>query len=156
MIKILLTQGQETIIDDSNRYLSAIKWYAVKSASGYYVSRKWYPDGKPRQQHLHHLVLGILRLPKKLGICVDHINGNTLDNRRSNLRIVTLRQNGQNRKEHRRGHLVGTTLNKTYKNPSKPWNAAIIINKKRKNLGYFKTQKEAHDVYMRACARLSE
>jgi hypothetical protein len=41
---------------------------------------------------LHRLILGA---PK--GLVVDHINHNTLDNRKENLRIVTCAQNNQNR-----------------------------------------------------------
>jgi hypothetical protein len=49
-----------------------------------------------RNEHifLHHLVIG---LPPD-GLCVDHANSNTLDNRRENLRFVTHAQNMQNRR----------------------------------------------------------
>lgn len=75
---------------------------------------------------------------------VDHINGDRLDNRRCNLRIVTQRQNQQNQKKHRNGKLVGCSYNKT----RKKWQAHIQIKGKQKNLGLFATELEAHEVYI--------
>ena len=45
-----------------------------------------------KQEYLHRVILGA---PKDM--CVDHINGNTLDNRKNNLRICTNRENTSNR-----------------------------------------------------------
>lgn len=72
---------------------------------------------------------------------VDHINGNRVDNRKSNLRIVDRSKNGVNRARH--------SNNKTghrgvfyCKNIGK-YNAYITINWKRKNLGYYKNIEDA-------------
>ena len=80
------------------------------------------------------------------GYMVDHINGNSLDNRRTNLRTVTNRENQQNRTVHREGRLCGCT----YRKRIKKWEAQIRINKSQKHLGYFKTEIEAHQAYMKA------
>ena len=75
---------------------------------------------------------------------IDHINGIRNDNRIDNLRIVTARQNNQNQKIHREGHLVGTSYDKT----RNKWIAKIEINNKNINLGRFETQQEAHEAYL--------
>lgn len=75
---------------------------------------------------------------------IDHINGIKTDNRIENLRNVTQKENGQNRKEHRNGHLLGTTYDKALKQ----WKACIIINKKRIHLGLYQTQENAHNAYL--------
>lgn len=74
---------------------------------------------------------------------IDHINGIRTDNRIENLRDVTRRKNQQNRPEHRRGHLVGTSFRKDLKQ----WQATIVINKKKYHIGYYKTANKAHDAY---------
>lgn len=75
---------------------------------------------------------------------IDHINGVRSDNRIFNLRDATVRQNGQNRIEHRNGKLVGASYDKKYKK----WFSQIQIDKKQNYLGYFDTELEAHEAYI--------
>ena len=81
---------------------------------------------------------------------IDHINGNPSDNRIENLRDVTRRQNQQNQKIHRQGHLVGVS----YSKPHKKWKSQIAINGRRKFLGLFETKEQAHEVYMKELEKL--
>ncbi|MBP6738768.1 MAG: HNH endonuclease [Leptospiraceae bacterium] len=74
---------------------------------------------------------------------IDHINGIRDDNRIENLREVTIRENQQNRVEHRNGALVGTYFNKK----AKKWRSQIRINGEHIHLGYYKTEAEAHNSY---------
>lgn len=137
MTKIKLTLGQYAIIDDSlfgliNQY----KWYARKDCSGYYAVR----STKKGTEFLHWYVIG---KPIK-GLVTDHINGNTLDNRRINLRIVSQRTNNQNTKNHRAGKLIGAHWNKKYRK----WGASIKIDSKQEWLGYFSSEILAHEAYI--------
>lgn len=86
----------------------------------------------------------ITNAPK--GKVVDHINGNTLDNRRCNLRVVTTRENSGNTYKHRANPVaLGTNLRSWGK-----YEARITIDGKRKYLGMFKTQIEAHRAFLQA------
>jgi hypothetical protein len=97
----------------------------------------------------YHVIIWILSTGKDIpqGLEIDHINGNKIDNRMENMRLVTTRQNGQNRKEHRDGQLVGF-----YKRDKK-YQAHIYIGKKI-HLGYYETEKEAHEAYKIACKHI--
>lgn len=103
--------------------------------------------------YVHRLIYTLLKHEIKDDLQIDHINGNRLDNRLENLRLVTPRQNNMNRKEHRRGKLVGTRFHKTNEfsqaTRNKPWQAVITVNKKRVSLGYYFTEKEAHEAYLK-------
>ena len=70
------------------------------------------------------------------GLVVDHINGNTLDNRRSNLRVCTQSQNLMNSKKpsNNKSGFKGISWHKS----SKSWQVYITANKKRIIGGYFK------------------
>lgn len=81
---------------------------------------------------------------------VDHINGNRDDNSKINLRGADVRQNGQNRKEHRAGRLVGA-----YRRGNR-WSAQMQINNKKVWLGTFNSEKEASDKYWEYVSRLKE
>lgn len=80
-------------------------------------------------------------------LSVDHINGDKVNNAIANLRLVTHRENGQNRSEHRNGSLLGARYNKR----DKKWVAQIsLTNGQQVNLGYFNSELEAHTRYMEA------
>ena len=99
-------------------------------------------NGKGYRIHrLVYMLFHDTEIPEDLQI--DHIDGNPMNNSPSNLRLVSHRENQQNQKKHREGHLVGCYFHK----PSQKWLARIKINGKNKHLGYFDTQEEAHEVY---------
>ena len=121
-------------------------------------SAKWTRKTNPVGQIYFRSKLGILHriimnCPKDM--VVDHINGNTLDNRKSNLRICTKLQNQYNQKKHRgnrHSKYKGVTFRKELK--SKPWEAFIYANRNHKRLGYFKTEIEAAKAYNNAAQEL--
>jgi hypothetical protein len=114
-------------------------------------------DFNGRRMYYHSIVWMLYNkkdIPANLEI--DHINGNKIDNRIDNLRLVTHRKNLQNRKTHRAGKLVGTCYNKIYHNDKiyHYWLSQIKINSKRIYLGLYKTEKEAHEAYKIACKHI--
>lgn len=85
----------------------------------------------------------LLMQPKE-GFHVDHINGNTLDNRRSNLRVCTAQQNihnsaGRNKTSEYKGVSWDKSRNK--------WKAVIGLNYKRIQIGRYETEKQAAIAY---------
>jgi len=105
MRQIELTQGKFSIIDDEDfEYISQWKWYYLNLG---YAVRK---SGGRANQKLVYMHRAIMCPPDELDI--DHINRNRLDNRRSNLRICTRKENLANRGEFitspycKRGHLL--------------------------------------------------
>ncbi len=80
---------------------------------------------------------------------IDHKNGIKDDNRIGNLRDVTHQENCQNQEPHRNGRLVGATLYKDCK--TNPWRSRIWVGGRRKHIGYFPTEKQAHEAYQK-CA----
>ena len=140
MIEIILTQGQIAIIDDCDAYLCQYKWYAQwnKDTQSYYAVRSEKIDGKRIATLMARQILGLLPGDKRQS---DHINHNTLDNTRENIRIVTNQENNFNRK-----HPKGYHLDKR----SQKYLARIRVNGKLKYLGLYKTRKEAHQAYLHA------
>jgi hypothetical protein len=82
------------------------------------------------------------------GMQVDHINLNTLDNRRENLRICTHKENSRNypKPKNNTSGYKGVCWFK-YK---KRWKATIHVNKKTIHLGFFDTPEEAYKAYCEA------
>ena len=72
---------------------------------------------------------------------IDHYNGNTLDNRKSNLRIANSNINNQNRLDA-----------KGYYKVKNKWKAQIAVDKKKIYLGRYNTEAEARTAYLKAKA----
>jgi hypothetical protein len=96
----------------------------------------------------------IMNCPK--GMVVDHINGNRLDNRKSNLRICTQFQNTKNRFKSRsnKSGYKGVSFFKAKYPLKKPWVAEIVYNYKRISLGYFYTKEDAAKAYNKKAIEL--
>ena len=85
------------IVDDSDfNFLNHWKWAATPNSSGIKMRayRSWSDQATPRLMHRF-----LLSPPDEMD--VDHRNGDTLDNRRENLRICTHLENGQNQMKHK-------------------------------------------------------
>jgi hypothetical protein len=85
-------------------------------------------------------------LPKNM---IDHINGNTSDNRIENLRDVTNIINQQNQKKARKDNESGF-LGVNWHKASNKWAAQIQINKIKKHIGLFDNAEEARKAYLEA------
>lgn len=77
---------------------------------------------------------------------LDHVDGNRDNNAIINLRLTTVRQNGQNRKEHR----VGKTLGCYFHKPTGKWRAQLEFKGRNYHLGLYETAEEAFEAYSAA------
>jgi hypothetical protein len=99
---------------------------------------------KRRYIHLHRLVVNC---PD--GYVVDHINGNTLDNRKSNLRLCTSQENQQNRNRSK-SEIRGVHFHAR----EKKWYARVGLNGGRITIGTYDTKEEAIHAVKVARAKL--
>ena len=130
------------LIDDDDKHI--IEGKAVSFSTIKYKGKKWvyatiWHNGK---NHLLHRVI----MNAKKGEIVDHINRNTLDNRKINLRICTQSNNCANS--------VSCIKSSKYKGVSvckhtkkKKYKAQITKDKKTRTIGRFYTEKEAAKAY---------
>jgi hypothetical protein len=103
--------------------------------------------------YVHRIVMQrILGTNIPSGSKVDHINGNGLDCRRSNLRLVTHAQNLANRPGWKTSSskFKGVTFNKQ----RQLWQSKITVSAKTKHLGYFANEIDAAKAYDSAAKEL--
>lgn len=102
-----LTKGMSVQVNSEDyEELAKHKWYAHHSNAGkYYAARREYvPGGKGKSNfiYMHRQILGY---PD--GMDTDHINGDGLDNRRYNLRMVPHAVNQRNLKKFTKNGTTG-------------------------------------------------
>jgi len=156
-IAVILTQGITTSIDEIDSYILDHKWKAIfdpKYGNGgsYKVARNSYTvDNKRSTIYLHRIILSHV-LGRELSSYeeVDHIDLNTLNNCRSNLRLATHSQNSSNQRKRsdNSSGFKGVYLK------NKKWCAEIRINGKKKHLGYFETPELAYNAYCKISMKL--
>ena len=148
--EISLTRGLLAIVDDQDfDFLSTWKWHAKASGDGsfFYAARSSSRSSdRPRRYILLHRVL----LDAPPGVLVDHVNLNTLDDRRSNLRLCSKAENCRNgRPRGSKSGFKGVTWYPRYGR----WVAAICVDYRVKTLGYFDDKvlaAQAYDVAARS------
>ena len=138
----------ETIIDveDVNKCIG-YKWCLTRRENCPYVRTN--PTSFYPAMALHRQVMGIVNISK---ITLDHINRDTLANRKSNLRVCTQSQNGANQKipKNNRSGYKGVYWHK-YK---KKWVASVRHNFKLIEIGLFINKMEAVAAYRNKAKQL--
>jgi hypothetical protein len=152
--EIPLTKGYTTIVDDVDADLTNLKCHVwIGWTSGPYATTTLHYDDRKEAVRLHRIIMErMLERPLVKGEHVDHIDGNGLNNRRSNLRLASKSNNAMNSKKRsdNKSGFKGVCLHKT----SGKWRSYITINKHQRSLGYYDTPEEAHEAYRRAAMEL--
>lgn len=121
------------LVDDEDyERVVAYTWYLLIEERRLRATTKQKVNGIWKTLHMHRLILKLEYGDRKI---IDHINGNGLDNRKVNLRFVTVRGNALNSDRSRRAKLI--------ERHGKRWRLRPWVNGERLNLGYFDTEEEA-------------
>ena len=135
---IPITQGQFAIVDDED----------FQSLS----THKWYFTGKYARRHINKTISILMHreiMNHPQGSEVDHIDGDRLNNTRSNLRVCSHAQNGYNRKISRNNAcgFKGVVKRKNR------WVAQIYVNDKWTYLGTYHDPKSAALAYNQGASK---
>jgi hypothetical protein len=135
MIRIRVNRHYDVLVDDDCEYLKYYSWMVYRIRGIFYAKRrnqdKWFN---------WNMSWDVVGKPEP-GFVVDHINGQGLDNRRENLRIITYRQNSQNRHSESTSKFPGV-----YRRNNR-WAATMTIEGKVTYLGTYTTEEEAFAAY---------
>ena len=151
MQTIPLTRGLVALIDDADfELLQRWKWLAAPGSSGNFYARRLVGD-RAMGAHWVHMHRLLLNAPP--GLQVDHIDGNGLNNQRTNLRLCTTGENRRNQLRRRRGTHSSRFKGVTWDSPRQQWVAQIHLNGRHIFLGRFATEDEAAAAYARGSRR---
>jgi len=145
MIQIPLTHGKVAIVDDCDAAQAIHKWFVKRDRHTWYAARNITAAPTIRKTlRLHREILGV-----GPGQCIDHVNGDGLDCRRSNLRLATQSQNQQNQGKNKRNKcgFKGVFQRKG------TWYSHIRIDGRLVHLGCFRTPEDAARTYDEAARK---
>lgn len=136
-VAIALTRGYEAIVDAADKDLVAsMKWRVAISGNGIPYACRSTPRGERQRNGGRERVFmhrPILAAPDDME--VDHINGDSLDNRRANLRLATRRENGANLRTPRSN--TSGFKGVSWHGATNSWRAYIRIDYRQVHLGHF-------------------
>ena len=146
--------GLYTIVDDEDfEFLSQFRWRLSRKGyaetHGSKLVRTYYSKTGVQMQRF------LMRDCLKDGLLVDHINGDKLDNRKENLRLVTMSQSNANRgkinfkhKNDKWSKFVGVSWDRN------KWRAIICKEGKKEYIGRFDNEEDAAKAYNKRALEL--
>ena len=147
--KIRLTERKFTIVDPADFYrLNSFYWLTCGKNGNLYAARLIRtPTGRLNTILMHK---EIISAPP--GLVVDHINTDSLDNRKANLRLATHSQNSCNSRRDK-SNTLSRYRGVSFSKRKQKWFAAIRANGKKIWLGYFDNEIDAARAYDNAAKR---
>jgi hypothetical protein len=147
---IPLTRGQHAKVDAEDwARIALFQWQTRGEPNRWYAMRTDRSCGRDRNMKMHRLVLGVDQYDQSFHI--DHINGDRLDNRSGNLRVVLPSQNAMNLKL----RYNSTTGYKgvSFRKDMGVWQARITVANRTMSLGMFETAELAYAAYCEAALK---
>ncbi len=148
-LQIQLTKGYTTQIDAMDIDLCEKKWHISGCIGHIYAAR----GGGNNRQYLHRVILErIIGRSLNVNEYVDHVDRDTLNNKRENLRLATQSENMRNstkRSSNKSGYKGVSWAARESK-----WCARITVQYKGIHVGYFDTPEKAALAYNAAAIRL--
>ncbi len=153
VIQIPLTRGYAALVSIEDKDLAEIKWnhHPIKNRNKHYADR-YNSNEKPHTVWMHRIIVSrMLERDLESHEYVDHVDGNGLNNTRSNLRLADSSQNGSNRGKpcNNTSGYKGVTWYKKYEK----WRASIKFQKRDIFLGSFDTKEDAARAYNEAALK---
>lgn len=148
---IPLTKSKFAIVDNEDFLkINESKWQlwsSKNSKANYAIRTIWDSANKKKiNNKMHREIMG--NIP--IGMVIDHINGNGLDNRKENLRLCSSKNNSRNTISWRGySKYKGVSWHKW----NKAWVARIRVDYKLIHLGYFVREEEAAIIYNHAAIK---
>lgn len=144
--------GEQIVLIDEEDFqkIKNFKWNIIynKFMNNFYTISYGYNNIKNKSFYLHRF---IMNCPEDM--VVDHIDGNTLNNCKSNLRICTKAENLRNKKTYKKRNSCCKYKGIYIDKMTKKFKAGIKLNRKTYFLGSFDTEIEAAKCYNEAALK---
>jgi hypothetical protein len=146
-------KGNSVLIDEEDYKKIKNKKWSVNTVSKGNCEKKYLRTGiyNSKNKNTDHISLHRFIMGVKNGEYVDHINGNTFDNRKCNLRICTNAENAANSKK----NIKNTSGYKgvSWDKSKNKWSAFITFNYKHIFIGRYENKKIAYINYCLAAIK---
>ena len=147
-MKEIIIHGDRRVLLDDEDYerVKDMKWSAIFTGRrAYIVTSGLNEKGRRTTIYLHRLLMN-----PAPGECVDHINGDTFDNRRSNLRLATYAENARNCKVYKNN----TSGFKGVRQSGNRWGVEVQFMNVKLHASGFQSAEEAAHFYDLIASRL--